>query len=113
VSAHVRLSDPETSRDAAVSMLPVFHVELQRVLRAAEFIDLMTGDGATAWQIKRRLASQGIEREQGSVARRCTDLRDLGLIVDSGERRRGRTGRLLIVWTLTPEGHHRLQEGTP
>lgn len=111
MSAHVRMGDPDTSRDAALSILPTFHAELQRVLAAIEWIDLFHGEGATAWQIKRRLASQDIEREQGSVARRCTDLRDLGFIVDSGERRRGRTGRQLIVWTLTPKGHDRLNEG--
>lgn len=92
---HVRADDPDTSRAAADSIRPVLGLECQRVL---DVVKLDSWGGATAWEVVRNLALHGIERDQNVVARRLSDLRDAGLVVDSGLRRPGRSSRLLIVW---------------
>lgn len=94
-----RFGDPATSRAAAESLDPeAMHVELRRVYAVIE----RRGDGATAGEVQDALAVDGIHRERGSVARRITDLRQGGLVVDSGQvRRRPRKGaRDEIVWTI-------------
>lgn len=93
---HARPGDPETAKDAAEAIRPVLAPECARVLESLKHY----AHGATAWQIVRDLADFGVHRDQNVVARRLTDLRDAGLVVDSGVRRPGRSGRSLIVWTV-------------
>ena len=93
----VRASDPDTSRDAAEAIRPVLGQECQRVLRAVKLL----GGTATAYEVAGHLAAEGHHRDQNCIARRCTDLRDAGRLVDTGQRRPGRSGRALIVWAAT------------
>lgn len=93
---HSRPTDPQTSKDAAVSMLPAAKRECALVL---ETVRARNGQ-ATAWEVRCDLATRGYERDQNCIARRLTDLRDEGLIEDSGQRRTGRSNRLQIVWRI-------------
>lgn len=90
-----RAHDPDTSRAAADSIRPALGAECSRVLTEV----LERGNhGATAYEVVQALASRRVFRDQNCVARRLTDLRDAGLIVDSGSRRPGRSNRELTVW---------------
>jgi hypothetical protein len=91
----VRRVDPHTSAAAAESIRPVLGAECARVLESIR--DLGT---ATQWEIRQYLASRGVERDGNCIARRCTDLRDAGLIAETGATRPGRTGRAQTVWTV-------------
>lgn len=91
----VRHIDPITSAAAAESIRPALGAECSRVLEV-----IRERRSATQWEIKQHLASAGVERDGNCIARRCTDLRDAGLIVESGETRPGRTGRQQTVWVL-------------
>jgi hypothetical protein len=91
----VRFADPDTSVAAASSIRPALGAECSRVL--AEVVE-RGNHGATAYEVVQALRSHGIDRDQNCVARRCTDLRDAGLLVDTTERRPGKSGRQLIVW---------------
>lgn len=91
----VRASDPDTSRAAAESIRPALGAECSRVLAAVESRGHI---GATAFEVTRSLEGVGVERDQNCVARRLTDLRDAGLVRDTGMRRPGKSNRGLIVW---------------
>jgi hypothetical protein len=91
----VRHVDPTTSAAAAESIRPVLGAECSRVLEV-----IRERGSATRWEIKQAFASQGLDREEGCISRRCTDLRDAGLIVETGSTRPGRSGRQLTVWTV-------------
>lgn len=91
--------DPPTSAAAAESIRPHLATENARVLEI-----IRERGTATAWEIKQHLQSMGFERDQNCVARRCTDLREVGLIVETGTYRKGRTNRLLTVWCLSAPG---------
>jgi hypothetical protein len=87
--ARVRSSDPDTSQEAADSLDP-------RALgaRCQELFHLIDHyGGLTTHQL---VAITGYDR--GNTARRITDLRQAGWIVDSGRRALGPTGRRSIVW---------------
>lgn len=102
MSAHARVTDPPTSHAAAESMQgPPLSDQQALVLRTLVECDRTGGyqhDGATAHEIVMRLAYTGHAPQQSVVARRLTDLRDAGLIVDSGRTRPGASNRQLIVW---------------
>jgi hypothetical protein len=89
----VRATDPLTSQAAAASMrgrpLSKQRAQVLSFIRASN-------TGATAFEI-----SVVLEMQQSVVARRCTDLHELGLIVDSGRTRPGSTGRQLTVWVTS------------
>lgn len=110
MTALARLSDPDTSATAAESMAEVLNAELERVLDAITFVhEWNGGHGATAHEIRNRLRSQGIDRDQNCVASRCSQLKDPErgqvLIEDRGTRRPGKSSRPLIAWFPTsPEG---------
>lgn len=89
----VRHVDPVTSASAAESIRPALGAECARVLEA-----IRERGTATQWEIRQHLASQGVERDGNCIARRCTDLRDAGLIAETGECRPGRSGRQQTVW---------------
>jgi hypothetical protein len=110
VSAHpparARRSDPITSHIAAESMTPAaLSKQRSLVLWAIVQLERHGGDGATTVDICVRLAYENnTVPQQSVVARRCTDLRDLGLIEDSGVTRIGTSKRPLIVWKSTAAG---------
>jgi transcription initiation factor IIE alpha subunit len=87
VSAMCRDSDPETSRLAAkgVNIKKSLKLALQ-TLREAE-------DGLTDHELAAKTGYQ-----HNSIGKRRTDLRNLGLVVDSGKRRKAPSGAYAIVW---------------
>lgn len=103
MSAHVRASDPDTSRDAALAAEERLTPQCARVLAAIVEIDARNDHrGATSHDIVLLLAyGSAPVPDQNVVARRCTDLRDAGLLLDRGERRMGGRGQPLIVWHPT------------
>lgn len=104
--AAVRATDPDTSHQAAASMAgaPVSGQRL-RVLTAIDEFERRNPhrNGATAADVVMVMAYSGHAPQQSVVARRCTDLRELGLITEAGTRP-GTTGRQLTVWRLTEAG---------
>lgn len=101
----VRATDPETSHAAAESIVPALGAQRRQVLWALVECERHGGmTGATAAEIVMRLAYTGAAPQQSVVARRLTDLRDLGLVVDSGETRPGTSARQLIAWASTEAG---------
>jgi hypothetical protein len=96
-SGTARTADPATSHAAAESIAPVLHIELRRVLA---IITRAGAHGATAREVQGALRDAGIDRERGSVARRITDLVQVGAVRNSGAvRRLGRKGaRDETVW---------------
>jgi hypothetical protein len=87
----VRNTDPDTSTEAAESLS-------ERALgaRCQELYELIATfqAGLTTHDL---VGITGYDR--GNTARRITDLKQAGWIVDSGRRRRSTTGRRSIVWT--------------
>lgn len=85
-SGRARRRDPDTAKKAAAKV-PVADLEA-RVLKALRLLK-----GATthelAWLLKVDLVS---------VSPRMRPLAEKGLVQDSGERRRGESGRASIVW---------------
>lgn len=92
----VRHSDPATAQAAATAIAEVVNLECCRVLDALRDLE----GNATAYEVVLRLRSAGIDRQQNCVARRLTDLRDAGLVRDSGRTRPGSSNRQLIVWEV-------------
>lgn len=91
VAQPARPTDPGTSWAAARSLDPVKVGE--QVARAVEVVAAAACEGATCADV---VAATGADR--GCTARRLTDARDAGLIVDSGQRRRAPSGRWQVVW---------------
>lgn len=101
-----RRSDPKAAKAAAESMSgPVLSGQRHRVLWALDDCIRHGLPGASAHDVMMRLAYEpGGAPQQSVIAKRCSELRDAGLIVDTGETRRGSSHRELTVWTLTDEG---------
>jgi MarR family len=90
--ARARTSDPDTSQEAADSLTA------QTVgARCQELYNLIVAHPRAGLTVHDLVAITGYDR--GNTARRITDLRQAGLIVDSGRRRRHANGRKSIVWT--------------
>lgn len=89
--ARTRRRDPDTSRDAARAVTQ--HAGALRNLVLEEF---NLRDGLTDEELVARIP----DRKDDTVIKRRCELRDLGLLVDSGERRRNSNGRNVIVWRL-------------
>ena len=94
--ANVRVSDPDTSQDAAAS-----HKALRRLDRISAL--LAHADHQSTGLTDYELADT-IKRQQNSAGKRRGELRDLGFIEDSGERRRAPSGASAIVWRITDKG---------
>lgn len=104
----VRTTDPETSHAAAASIVPGLSTQRAQVLALIQQVDGIYSDGgATAYEVAARS-----EIQQSVVARRMTDLHQLGLVRDSGRTRPGSSGRQLIIWMLTEAGRKALK-GSP
>jgi predicted ArsR family transcriptional regulator len=86
-SGRARRQDPDTSKKAA-ARVPVADLE-QRVLRALQLSKAGMTTHELAWLLKVDLVS---------VSPRMRPLTEKGLVRDSGERRRGDSGRASIVW---------------
>lgn len=100
-----RQSDPMTSRAAGESMKPVLRQEQQRVLDA--LCQLGTG---TAYEVRCLLADGGVVRQQNCVAKRCSELVELGMIRASGTTRPGSSNRQLMAWVPTATGWRTAEE---
>jgi len=83
----------DTSMEAAAAVAPKCG-RLQRLALAA------IKDAGPAGMTTDELADH-LEVDRGSVQPRTSELRLLGLIRDSGQRRKNRSGIRAIVWTAT------------
>lgn len=86
-AGRARRRDPDTAKKAAASV-PVADLEA-RVLRALRLSKAGMTTHELAWLLKVDLVS---------VSPRLRPLAEKGLVQDSGERRRGDSGRSSIVW---------------
>lgn len=87
---HHHAADPDTSRLSAHAArnLAITHLELvQRALQGRP-------DGATGEELA---AATGLQYHE--AVRRLSDLKNRGLIEDSGRRRANTSGRPAIIWT--------------
>lgn len=82
--------DVDTSRDAARSMAAPARILRDRVLGAIRVAGFA---GLTADEAARALGVTPL-----AVRPRCTELREAGLISDSGKRRKNASGRNAAVW---------------
>lgn len=96
----VRPGDPDTSHAAAASIADGLSAQRRSVFDAVAAVERTNPHrvGATAYEVQALLAYSGHAPQQSVIARRLSDLRDLGLVVDSGVRRPGSSGRQLICW---------------
>ena len=85
-----RRSDPETSRLAAESMAPAAEIHCQRILQYLRRIGTIN---ATKDEV-----GQAVGLDDVQAARRLSDLKDAGLVEDSGERRPSKSGHPCIAW---------------
>lgn len=81
-------SDQDTSRAAAKAIVP--HLER---LESAVLLALEQNGPLTAEQLEYSTGLRG-----DTVRPRLCRLRAMGMVVDSGERRRTRSGRMAVVW---------------
>ena len=86
-SALCRSTDPDTSFQAGAN------VNLKRGRKLALEALLKSEDGLTDFELADITGFQ-----QTSIGKRRTELRDMGLVVDSGNRRRTPSGATAIVW---------------
>jgi hypothetical protein len=84
-----RTTDPDTSHAAEAQLDKTGRQTMQRKLLAV--IDKRTSEEATS--------VAGYSKADGAW-KRVSDLRNAGLIRDSGDRRRGSSGRMQIVWEV-------------
>src|SRR4051812_39894110 len=90
-----RNSDPETSRQAAARCPAIRRADLLEVLR----IHAEHPAGLSDFQL-----ADIMKRKQTSVGKRRGELRDMGLIVQTAERRPSDTGSPAICWRITEAG---------
>lgn len=88
-----RQSDPWTARAAGRSMQgQVLRDQQQLVLDAVRYLGT-----ATAWEVHRDVCTL---IQQNVIAKRLSELRDLGLVRVAGPPRPGSSHRLLQVWEV-------------
>lgn len=88
--AAVRRTDPDTSQAAALTHAEIRRRDRERVLAALRD----AGDrGLTDYEL-----ADKVDRQQNSAGKRRGELRDAGLVRDSGRRRKAPSGSLAIVW---------------
>lgn len=91
-----RYADPDTSQAAAESVRESAPNDRAVILEALR----SCGGQATCDQLRHMLAQQGRQRDRNVVSRRITDLRDRGLVRDSGRRSTKGNGRPVVVWEV-------------
>ena len=94
MTATVRATDPDTSRAAAIDARVNADTHRARVLGA---LHAAGTDGLTDFELADRLGLQ-----QTSAGKRRGELRDAGLVVDSGRKRPAPSGSAAIVWVAVP-----------
>jgi hypothetical protein len=97
----VRNNDPDTSREAALARLGGKATD-----RRAALIEIgnVGPRGLTDFELARL-----INRQQTSAGKRRGELRDLGLVEDSGDRRPAPSGSSAIVWRISQKGKDIIQ----
>lgn len=86
----------ETSEAAALYMAPKAPRLRDQVLATIE------DQPATPEQVQARLKAGGVHHLVSAIRPRCTELKGLGLICDSGQRSLGESGRCKsVVWRAT------------
>jgi hypothetical protein len=95
-----RSTDPDTSHDAAAiaALSPSSAAIKTAILRA-----LRKHGPRTAFELRELYLTDGIGPacQDNSINRRISDLRNIGLVVDTGNRRPTPYGRKAIVWRAT------------
>ena len=95
IAPNVRNTDPDTSHAAAAE-----HKILRKGDRVMTLImHYYHPDGLTDYEL-----GDLIGRQQNSAGKRRGELRDNGLIENSGHKRPAPSGSLVIVWQITPKG---------
>lgn len=90
-------SDPETSRQAPSDE---HRSDLQRLILS--YFKAYPTEGYTDDEIVQVMAGYGY-RTVSTIVKRCSELRHASEIVDSGRRRKTRSGSSAAVWVLAPE----------
>jgi hypothetical protein len=96
-----RATDPETSAQAADA-----HPWIRRVDRLAVLIAHANHpNGLTDFEL-----ADIVKRQQTSAGKRRGELRDLGMIEQTDERRAAPSGSMAIVWKITDIGREFVRE---
>lgn len=91
-----RASDPETSQEAGEA-----HPWMRRVDRMAVLVAHFNHpNGLTDFEL-----ADIVKRQQTSAGKRRGELRDIGMIEQTDERRAAPSGSSAIVWRITEIGH--------
>lgn len=90
-STHTHKTDPETSTQAAIKVEATAKGDALKILEVFKRFGLLTADEAAE-----KLGWQDVYKAR----RRCSDLKNKGLIVDSGERRPSSNGNPSVVWRV-------------
>ena len=83
-----RVMDPDTSREAAESVKDLRSRHHTIILAGLEKFGLMTSE-----EISSRTGL-----DYWAVARRMSELREAGLVIQTEEKRRNKSGRKAVVW---------------
>lgn len=100
LGAFARRNDPETSREAADGSLPGWMTHAMQILPA--FLD---GD-LNAYEAS---VKSGMIDRSACPWHRVSDLKRLGLIEPTGEKRKGATDRMQMVHRITDKGRAALR----
>ncbi len=92
---NVRSTDPDTSWEAAFAHLTVRSHDRREALRQLYY----AYDGMTDFEL-----GDCMGRQQTSAGKRRGELRDVGLVENSGRRRPAPSGSGAIVWVITSKG---------
>lgn len=96
-----RRTDPATSKSAAAAIVVRAGTQRARLLAAFARDDVLDQDGATDEQAARLADGVSMSSE---YAKRCSELREAGLIEPTGATRPGVSGPERIVSRITSEG---------
>jgi hypothetical protein len=100
LAAFSRASDPETSHEAAQASLPGWMTHAMQILPAFLDADLNAYEASV---------KSGMIDRSACPWHRVSDLKRLGLIEPTGEKRRGATDRMQMVHRITDKGRSALQ----
>lgn len=97
--AHARSTDPATSHSAARSISSeAIRRSQEEVL---EVMRMWTG-GFYDEQLVATMRARGTKQSVSGIRTRRAELRDKGLVYDTGKRERLQSGRMSIVWAARP-----------
>jgi hypothetical protein len=91
-----RNTDPDTSYQAALRNVSGRYTDRRKALAA---LSAAGEGGLTDFELASRIG-----RQQTSAGKRRGELRDLGLVADTGRRRPAPSGSAAIVWAVTALG---------